>query len=172
MARKVFDYKKVESKKIANDVNLVKLSSIYDNPCGGIEYAEVSDFILAVLENETRKSDDQERTLRNHEMSFAFDETNGTLIWDNDEYEIDSEKDIEKLKRIFGRLTDNQRRRLYLYFKDQMTFEEIACVEGVTYTTVFYSCKVALNLLKKHVHFLQEVSVKNWIELLNLPIFY
>ena len=160
-------YRKIEYIKKDKNVNLVRLDSAYDNNCADTEYAEVSDAVLEVLVTDTRETENAERKARDYLIADAFDESNGTQIAVYDHYAVDSEQEKTELLKIFGMMSDCQRRRLYLHIERKMTYAEIAQIENVDGSAVYQSCKSALKFLHQYGDFLQSVSLKNWIELLN-----
>lgn len=168
---KKYKYKSVDFQKIADNVNLVKLSSIYDNPCGDVAYAEVNDVILDALISDTRANESYNRYVRDWEIAGAFNETNGTLIVSKDQSKVENEDEKKQIIQLFGMLSVTQRRRLYLYIQDKMTYEEIAELDGVSIASTYRSFLRAFQHLRKYGQFLQGVSVSNWVELLIAPIF-
>lgn len=55
----------------------------------------------------------------------------------------------EELHKAIGRLTEKQRRRLVMYYFEDMTYEQIACKEGCTKMPIKRSIEAALVNLRK-----------------------
>ena len=65
-----------------------------------------------------------------------------------DEYLV-TKFEIENLKKAILKLSQVQRRRIKLYFFDDMNIEEIAKIENCTHQAISCSLKIALKNLKK-----------------------
>ena len=57
--------------------------------------------------------------------------------------------DYIRLHAAIGLLPEVQRRRLWLYFFEELTYEEIAVMEGCTKRAVKFSIDLALQNLKE-----------------------
>lgn len=60
------------------------------------------------------------------------------------------EKYKEKLPEALASLTETQRKRIVMYFYDEMTFRQIAETEGKQVSAIFYSIQSGLEQLRKY----------------------
>lgn len=65
---------------------------------------------------------------------------------------------------ILSELTEKQRKRLYMKFRLNMSFANIARVEKTALVTVRESCERAVNRLKNQGKFLQNCTIKPWLD--------
>ncbi len=65
------------------------------------------------------------------------------------EEEVSRNMEYELLHRAIEKLPEVQRRRLLLYFFGEMTYEQIATIEGCTKRAVKFSVDIAIEKLKK-----------------------
>lgn len=65
------------------------------------------------------------------------------------EEEVARNMEYELLHRAIEKLPEVQRRRLLLYFFGEMTYEQIAAIEGCTKRAVKFSVDIAIEKLKK-----------------------
>ena len=65
------------------------------------------------------------------------------------EEEVSRNMEYELLHRVIEKLPEVQRRRLLLYFFGEMTYEQIAAIEGCTKRAVKFSVDIAIEKLKK-----------------------
>lgn len=65
------------------------------------------------------------------------------------EEEVSRNMEYELLHRAIEKLPEVQRRRLLLYFFGEMTYEQIAAIEGCTKRAVKFSVDIAIEKLKK-----------------------
>lgn len=65
------------------------------------------------------------------------------------EEEVARNMEYELLHRAIAKLPEVQRRRLLLYFFGEMTYEQIAAIEGCTKRAVKFSVDIAIEKLKK-----------------------
>lgn len=65
------------------------------------------------------------------------------------EEEVSRNMEYELLHRVIEKLPEVQRRRLLLYFFGEMTYEQIAAIEGCTKKAVKFSVDIAIEKLKK-----------------------
>ena len=65
------------------------------------------------------------------------------------EEEVSRNIEYELLHRSIAKLPEVQRRRLLLYFFGEMTYEQIAALEGCTKRVVKFSVDIAIEKLKK-----------------------
>ena len=89
----------------------------------------------------------------------------GIVLPSAEEVYIASE-DKERILKVFSHLSDKQRRRLYLMFKENHTYETLAAVEGVGITTIRDSIKGAMKQIEKHGKFLLTTKAHGWVDLL------
>lgn len=183
MARMIFEYKRVEYERVADNVNIVKLSSVYDNPCGNAAFAVVNDETMKYIINITKKTQALYRTERNHLVFNNYDETWGgpanqqALVEDGD-YSFIKDRlresyqvQLRKCKSIIKELTNSQRDRFYVYSVYGLKLETIAECEGVSIEAVRKSCDIARDKLKMHSHFLLTFREREWANLLKSPNF-
>lgn len=65
------------------------------------------------------------------------------------EEEVSRNMEYELLHRVIEKLSEVQWRRLLLYFFGEMTYEQIAAIEGCTKKAVKFSVDIAIEKLKK-----------------------
>ena len=178
-----FNHRTISYVKKDNNANLIKLSSEYDNNCSEKEYVEVDDTTLDFMIENDRYIRKQERNKRDFESIYPLDDDrckgNNVVALsveekyfqrlDNPEYQ--RKKHLSELNSIFEKLSDKERRRLYMKAKFDMTYAEIAEIEGITPAAVQASCKRAYMSLRRYKHILQKRTAKSWIELLKPPNF-
>ena len=107
---------------------------------------ELTQEIYDVIRDSQNKISSLARAARRHGVC-SFDETIG-------EYEIinDTEQTrelMEKLYEHFDTLTVIQRRRVEMYYFQELTLEEIARMEGTSARSILYSIKQSIKKLKK-----------------------
>ena len=133
--------------------NLIRLSDIYQNPCGTEEFVEVSDEVMLFLA-ECRKKEyrDYSRDYRNvapisfterelgevyHVFSPGADESYFTKLLSDELY------------AAMRQLKPEAARRFYLYHAEGLTMKRIAEVEGVSQYAVSKSIKRATLQLRR-----------------------
>ena len=135
-----------------------------DNPLVTIEYktadgsricVEVSTSVKELLEQTDRQIRSQRRQDRRYldYMDFIEGLTDTTMIHpqaDAADLVIRMES-YRQLYTAIRKLSEVQRRRLLLYFKDDLTHRQIADLEGVDRATVSHSIERALKQLYKHL---------------------
>ena len=135
-----------------------------DNPLVTIEYktadgsricVEVSTSVKELLEQSDRQIRSQRRQDRRYldYMDFIEGLTDTTMIHpqaDAADLVIRMES-YRQLYTAIRKLSEVQRRRLLLYFKDDLTHRQIADLEGVDRATVSHSIERALKQLYKHL---------------------
>lgn len=165
-----FEDKKVEFEKVGENVNRVKLSSIYGHNCSSQEYVIVDDEMLKYLIKSEMKFNANRRTKDNHVVALPEDETAAAKMGAMDksaEEKFFSESDKEQIEHILlilSELTNKQRKRLYMKFRLNMSYAEIARTEKAALVTVRESCERAVNRLKKHSEFLKNCTMKSWVD--------
>jgi len=137
---------------------------IMDKPLVTIEYktadgsricVEVSTSVKELLEQSDRQIRSQRRQDRRYldYMDFIEGLTDTTMIHpqaDAADLVIRMES-YRQLYTAIRKLSEIQRRRLLLYFKDDLTHRQIADLEGVDRATVSHSIERALKQLYKHL---------------------
>ena len=68
------------------------------------------------------------------------------------EEQIESKLQSEELYKAISKLSDTQKRRIKMYYFDDMTLKEIAEVEGCSVKNVFKSIEQAKEKLKKFIN--------------------
>ena len=135
-----------------------------DKPLVTIEYktadgswicVEVSTSVKELLEQSDRQIQSQRRQDRRYldYMDFIEGLTDTTMIHpqaDAADLVIRMES-YRQLYTAIRKLSEVQRRRLLLYFKDDLTHRQIADLEGVDRATVSHSIERALKQLYKHL---------------------
>ena len=135
-----------------------------DKPLVTIEYktadgsricVEVSTSVKELLEQSDRQIQSQRRQDRRYldYMDFIEGLTDTTMIHpqaDAADLVIRMES-YRQLYTAIRKLSEIQRRRLLLYFKDDLTHRQIADLEGVDRATVSHSIERALKQLYKHL---------------------
>ena len=135
-----------------------------DKPLVTIEYktadgsricVEVSTSVKELLEQSDRQIRSQRRQDRRYldYMDFIEGLTDTTMIHpqaDAADLVIRMES-YRQLYTAIRKLSEVQRRRLLLYFKDDLTHRQIADLEGVDRATVSHSIERALKQLYKHL---------------------
>ena len=133
-----------------------------DKPLVTIEYktangnkicVEVSTSVKELLEQSDRQIRSQRRQDRRHLDSkpLTVEYMESTLL---SEYEdtanlLDRLERDTRLHKAIGKLTEIQRRRLYLHFFRGLSYKQIARLENVNSRAVAYSITQALTALKK-----------------------
>lgn len=165
-----FEDKKVEFVKVGENVNRVLLKSIYPNNCSSQEFVIVDDEMLNYLIESEMEFNANRRTKDNHVVALPEDETAAAKMGAMDksaEEKFFSESDKEQIEHILlimSELTDKQRKRLYMKFRLNMSYAEIARTEKAALVTVRESCERAVNRLKKHSEFLKNCTIKSWVD--------
>lgn len=93
------------------------------------------------------------RVSRHIEHSELTDETlNDRAFYKAERIEdiVSESIEYEQLHRAVSELPEVQRRRLKLYFFDELTYEQIAKLEGCTKRAVKFSVDIAVEKLKKN----------------------
>ncbi len=158
--------------KVAANRNLIKLATAYDTNCSSQEYAEVNDETLEFILNSELKFSSAGRNERNHTVPYP-EEDKLTVkigaITDSVEEIYFSERnqeEIDMIQKILSILTPCQRKRMYMYFKLNLTYKEIGEKEGVGFTAIQHSCEIALKKLKPYGEILRNTTIVKWLDLL------
>lgn len=114
---------------------------------------EVSTSVKELLEQSDRQIRSQRRQDRRH-LDFAVhtDEDLATSLLPAYEDAADLLEEMERNARLYeaiNKLTEVQRRRLRLYYFDELSYSRIARLEGVSTQTVFSTIEKALKRLRK-----------------------
>ncbi len=164
--------RKIEFIKIGENRNLIRLSTAYDTNCSEYDYAEVNDETLEYMLSSEKEMASKNRNYRGNTIPYPEQDKEavkaGLITQSTEEHyfnEFDKEE-IQKILNILSLLTDCQRKRIYLHFKQKLTYRQIAEKEGVGYTAVHHSCDEGIKKLKQYYHFLQKTDIINWIDLL------
>ena len=172
------DGKEIVYKKIGPNRNLVTLATAYDHNCSEQETCEVSDEVLELMLNEEKKNNRigrKERRSRQKmpkndqkaaELGLSLPSAEDVFIAEEDYKNDSSCIEESKISELFASLTDVQRRRLYFMFKYDLTYEELADREGISYISAHESIDSALRKLKNHGAFLLTTSLDGWLYLL------
>lgn len=133
------------------DKPLVKIE--YKTANGSRICVEVSTSVKELLEQSDRQIRSQKRQDRRYlDFTPLTDEymENALLgAYEDTADLLDRMERDTRLHKTIGKLTEIQRRRLYLHFFRGLTYKQIAKVENVNCRAVAYSIKQALNALKK-----------------------
>ncbi len=170
-------YRKINYVKKDNGINLVKLSSEYDNNCSEQEYEAVDDKTLNYMIENDRYIDNLERTERGNIVISYNDEIgncnniaafsqNEKYYYEREEEERKENEHLAELQTVFDKLSDKQRSRIYMYICYEMSYTDIAKYENVSVAAVQSSCERAFAKLKEYGDILQICIAKSWIELL------
>ena len=116
---------------------------------------EVSTSVKELLEQSDRQIRSQRRQDRRHldYMDFIDGLTAAAMSYPQEDA-ADLVIRMESYRQLYAainRLSTVQRRRLLLHLLDNLTYRQIADLEGVNQSAVGYSIKRALNQLYKHL---------------------
>lgn len=127
----------------------------YKTASGNRICVEVSIPVKELLEQSDRQIRSQRRQDRRHLDYMDFiDGLSDTAMNDPQADAADLVMKMESYRRLYmaiGQLPEAQRRRLLLYFTDDLTYQQIADLEGLNQGTIARSVKRALIQLKKHL---------------------
>ena len=135
------------------DKSLVTIE--YKTADGSRICVEVSTSVKELLEQSDRQIQSQRRQDRRYldYMDFIEGLTDTTMIHPQADA-ADLVIRMESYRQLYSairELSEVQRRRLLLYFKDDLTHRQIADLEGVDRATVSHSIERALKQLYKHL---------------------
>ena len=165
-----YEDKKVEFEKVGENVNRVKLSSIYDHNCSSQEYVIVDDEMLKYLIESEMKFNTNRRTKSNHVVALPEDETAaakmGAVVESEEEIFFSEVDELlkQKVLKVLARLSVSQRRRLYMRFRENKSYTVIGREEGLTAAAISASCIRAIKKLKKYGKILQKVPINTWLD--------
>ena len=136
-------YKNEENKNIA----------IFKDSENNIHEVEISDIIIEALNNEKRKEKRQKNEFDRHiEHSEIFENKLAARVMDkplNIEEQFENKLISKKIRDAISSLSNVQKRRINMYYFENMTQQEIADKEGVSLRAVQYTLNDALEELKK-----------------------
>ncbi|WP_444659770.1 RNA polymerase sigma factor [Caproiciproducens sp. R2] len=116
---------------------------------------EVSTSVKELLEQSDRQIRSQRRQDRRHLDYMDFiDDLSGAFINDPQADAADLVIRMESYRQLYtaiGQLPETQRRRLLLHFMDNLTYYQIASLEGVNPVAISHSIKRALIHLQKYL---------------------
>lgn len=168
----VNDKKLIYIKK-AENVNVITLSSEYDNNCSEQEYVVVDDKILDFMLKDDRRVASSERTNRSHISSLYIDDDRTmekveakSISAEESFFKIHDDEQEYKIKRVFNTLTILQRKRIYMKFCLGMTYTDIGLYEGKSVNSVRESCERAISKLSEYSDILLKCELKSWADLL------
>ena len=135
------------------DKSLVTIE--YKTANGSRISVEVSTPVKELLEQSDRKIRSQRRQDRRHldYVDFIDDLADMAMTYPQEDT-ADLVIRMESYGRLYtaiNKLSDVQRRRLLLHFADNLTYRQIADLEGVDHSAVYRSIKLAISQLKKHL---------------------
>lgn len=132
------------------DKPLVKIE--YKTANGSQICVEVSTSVKELLEQSDRQIRSQRRQDRRYlDFTPLTDEVLEISLLGVYEDTADLLERMERnarLHRAIGKLTEVQRRRLNLYYFEELTYSQIAKLEGVSHRAIIYSIEQALKQLK------------------------
>ena len=115
---------------------------------------EMTDELIDCFDDFRREKQRQDKWDKRHmdSMDFLSAERKGLVISDQkDALDIVLHEElIEKLQDAFEVITQTQKKRIFMYFYDEMTFSEIAKREGVDYKAVWKSVDTGITNIKKY----------------------
>ena len=114
---------------------------------------EVSTPVKELLEQSDRQIRSQRRQDRRHlDFTVHTDEDFASSLLPAYEDTADLLERIERDARLYdaiGKLTEVQRRRLYMFYFEELSYSQIAKLEGVYYRSVIDSIRQAIKQLRK-----------------------
>ena len=105
----------------------------------GSGLVSVSQEVADYLESNRRRQAADERRDRRHLSKSSFEKAlsaHKTVNLHSLEDEVFKHLTLEKLRKVFVGLSDNEKRLLLLYFWDEMSMEEVGKVFGVSKMTI------------------------------------
>ncbi|MFT8889190.1 MAG: sigma-70 family RNA polymerase sigma factor [Ethanoligenens sp.] len=116
---------------------------------------EVSTSVKELLEQSDRQIRSQRRQDRRHlDYMDCIDGLANAVMHDPQEDAADLLIRLESYRQLYmavNKLSEEQRRRLLLHFADNLTYQQIANLEGINQGTVARCVKRALTQLKKYL---------------------
>lgn len=139
---------KVEFVKASENVNSVKLSSIYANNCSSLKYVIVDDEMLEYLITSEQKENNKERRFHRHYIALPDNETAAAkmgAMTSSVEEKFLSKADTEEMERILAIISS--------LTKENLSFEDIGRAEGVSASAIKHSVEIAFTKLKPYSDF-------------------
>lgn len=143
---------KAELKKTEKGTYIIKMSEFYGTGYTGQE-AEVSEEVLDYLIAQKRHEKKKELDDYRNRSAYSFDENSAGEIWG--QYESSAEeKYFNKLEndlvgKAMNELDEVSLRRFNLYYAAEYKLKEIAEMENVSITAVYYNIKSTTKRLQK-----------------------
>lgn len=114
---------------------------------------EISEKVYQAFDKFELEDISQIHKFRSHiEHSEIYEDTLNKRIMDKPitlEEEVEDRLLMEELKKAINQLSDVQKRRIKLYYFEDMTIEEIADLEGATHQAISKSIRKAVEEIKK-----------------------
>ncbi len=164
--------RKIEFIKIGENRNLIRLSTAYDTNCSECDYVEVNDETLEYMLSSEKEMASKNRNYRGNTIPYPEQDKDinqiGLITCSAEDYFFNehNNEEAQEILNVLSLLTDCQRRRIFLYFRLKLTYKEIGKRENVSIGTVQSSIKLALEKLWEYRHFLQNVNIIRWLDLL------
>ncbi len=118
-----------------------------------VHKVEISEKVYQAFDKFELEDISQIHKFRRHiEHSEIFEETLNNRMVDKPitiEEEVEDKLLMEELKQAINQLSDTQKRRIKLYYFEDMTVEDIAALEGTTHQAVSKSIRKAVEEIKK-----------------------
>ncbi len=118
-----------------------------------VHKVEISEKVYQAFDKFELEDISQIHKFRRHiEHSEIFEETLNNRMVDKPitiEEEVEDKLLMEELKQAINQLSDTQKRRVKLYYFEDMTVEDIAALEGTTHQAVSKSIRKAVEEIKK-----------------------
>ena len=126
----------------------------FKDGCGKQQNIEIDEMLYQTFDRfELEDISHLNRVSRHIEHSELTDETlNDRVFYKAERVEdiVSESIEYEQLHRAVSKLPEVQRRRLKLYFFGELTYEQIAKLEGCTKRAVKFSVDIAVEKLKKN----------------------
>lgn len=152
--------KKILSVKTADGKNRVWLASIYDFNCSEHKTIEVSDEVLAELEDIVRKENNYNRNQKNKPKSEEFDEIKIGEMYgiceESFEEQVLENMLFDRLIKECGELHVN---RVRLMMCDNMSARAVAAMEGVHHSSIIASVNKVKVLLCEIISNYDEIEI-------------
>ena len=98
------------------------------------EVVEVSDELYEFMESDRKRQAAEERSDRRHLSKSSFETVEVKQEYSSRKFEnqIFHRLDLQKLREAMQQLNDEERRLIEMYYRDEMTMQEIADVFGIS----------------------------------------
>jgi len=147
----MIDNKPTYTVRIENTDGVLRYYAAFTDGDGHSQEVEISHAVYLVLEECRRHEQRQARSDERHEERYALSE--GQLaerLVKPPQLLEDSVVLAADMQAALATLTDTQRRRFLLYQEHNLSFEQIAIVEGCTHPAVLKALAMAQEKLKKY----------------------